>query len=78
MAANLIKAGMGKSASMLVCEKKALQPCSLEESRRSRSQHPDRCLPARVVITVKVEDAGQEYVQARMAGRSAMAQTSSR
>ena len=59
-----------KAAAMLIHRKNALRPCSLEESFHVLSQHPERCLQARVVLTTKAEDDGQECVKARMTGRT--------
>ena len=54
---------------MLLEEKKALRPWSVEESRRARQTMADRVVPSRVVYTAKVDEDGQPFVKARLTGR---------
>ena len=62
-------AGIRKEVNNCVHDKNALRPCSLEESRRIRMQHPSRIVPSRLVLTPKVDDTGEEIVKARWTAR---------
>jgi len=64
-----LRAGIQKEVTNVIDNKKALKPLSLEESRQIRQQQGDRIVPSKLVLTVKMEDSGEEIVKARWTAR---------
>ena len=54
----MIKQALAKEWNMLHHEKQALKPLTIEESRRIRQTMADRILPARLVLTSRIDDEG--------------------
>jgi len=64
-----ILAGVTKEWNTLHTDKGALVPISPEESCRVLTTTPDRVIPSRLVLTEKVNDAGDAEAKARLTGR---------
>ena len=65
----LLVRGVRKEVQNCIEDKHALRPCSVDESRRIRQQHPERVIPSRLVLTPKTEDTGEQIVKARWTAR---------
>ena len=52
--------GIQKEVDNVVHNKRALRALSLQESRQTRQQFADRIVPSRLVLTPKVDEAGQD------------------
>ena len=61
--------GLQTEVENVIDNKRALRALTLQESRQVRQQFADRIVPSRLVLTPKVDEAGQDIVKARWTAR---------